>query len=124
MTRRRVSILLILLLLCSVSAVTFRSKSCRTRDHILLFHLGKISPFVASYDGDILVRLRTGLLTDGQLASLCWYQATIWDARQIFLPLHGNYLQTFTFISVWGALSDERTSLQSTHTIATGPCQC
>jgi hypothetical protein len=51
-------------LLSLASAVTLRSKSRRTRDHILLFHLRIVSLFVASYDspcnrGRILNRLLT-----------------------------------------------------------------
>jgi hypothetical protein len=47
------------------------------------------------------------LTIDGQSASLSWYQATIWDTRPIFLPLHLNHLKILVFL-VGGALSDER----------------
>jgi hypothetical protein len=44
------------------------------------------------------------LTTDGQSASLIWYQATIWDPRPIFLSLRGNYFQTFTDFSMGSPL--------------------
>jgi hypothetical protein len=44
--------------------------------------------------------------TDGQLASLSWCQALIWDLRpDFFLCL------TIAGLLVWGALSDERKGL-------------
>jgi hypothetical protein len=38
-------------------------------------------------------RNQTYLMTDGQLASLAWYQATIWDPRPIFFLIHGICIQ-------------------------------
>jgi hypothetical protein len=35
------------------------------------------------------------ITTDGQSASLSWYQATVWDPRPTLLSLRGNYLHTF-----------------------------
>jgi hypothetical protein len=35
------------------------------------------------------------LTTNGQSASLSWYQATIWDLRPILLSPHGDCFQTF-----------------------------
>jgi hypothetical protein len=34
-------------------------------------------------------------ITDGQSASLSWYRTTIWDAREIALPLYGKYFPIF-----------------------------
>jgi hypothetical protein len=55
------------LLLGLGSAITLRSKSHRTRDRILLFHLRLSSLFVASYDsqdygGGMLSRLHTDVI--------------------------------------------------------------
>jgi hypothetical protein len=76
------------------------------------------------YGEGILTRLHTGgrgkvypspsqsyLTTDGQLASLPWYQATIWEQWSIFCHFHGKYFQTFADLFLWGALSEERTGL-------------
>jgi hypothetical protein len=50
LTRGRVCDLSVKLLLGVTSDVTLRSKSRRTRDHILLVHLKLSTHFVASYD--------------------------------------------------------------------------
>jgi hypothetical protein len=45
---------------------------------------------------------------DGQSASLSWYQATIWDSRQVFLsPLLKFYLDRYR-VFLWISLFDER----------------
>jgi hypothetical protein len=54
--------------------------------------------------------------TDGQSASLSWNKAPIWGLRPDFY-----YCQTIEGLLMWGALSDERTSLS--FTIAAGPRQ-
>jgi hypothetical protein len=60
------------------------------------------------------------LTTDGQSASLSWYQATCWDPRPIFLSLLWKYFRKFSVLFLRGALSDERTVLYIMCTIATG----
>jgi hypothetical protein len=51
-------------------------------------------------------------MTDGQSASLSWYQANIWDQRTIFLSLSRKlYSDIWGFLLAWGVLSDERTGL-------------
>jgi hypothetical protein len=47
--------------------------------------------------------------TDGQSASLSWFQAPIWGLRQMFVL--SNYLQTVERSLMWGTLSDERLGL-------------
>jgi hypothetical protein len=48
------------------------------------------------------------LTTDGQSASLSWYQVFIWDPRSIFLTL-ARKLSAYILSSLtWGALSDQR----------------
>jgi hypothetical protein len=54
------------------------------------------------------------ITTDGQSASLSWNKASVWG-----LWLDFYYCQTFVGMSMWGALSDERTGLP--FTIAPGP---
>jgi hypothetical protein len=49
------------------------------------------------------------ITTDGQSASLSWYQAPIWGLWPDFY-----YFHTITGLSIWGALSDERTGLSFT----------
>jgi hypothetical protein len=60
--------------------------------------------------------------TDGQLASLSWYKASIRGLRPDFYYCteYGIRL-TVTFLSLWGTLSDERTGLS--FVCAAGPCQ-
>jgi hypothetical protein len=55
-------------------------------------------------------------MTDGQSASLSWNKAPIWGLRPNFC-----YCQTVAGLLMWGALSDERTSLS--FTIVVGPRQ-
>jgi hypothetical protein len=55
-------------------------------------------------------------MTDGQSASLSWNKAPIWGLRLDFY-----YRYTFAGLSIWGALSNERTGLS--FTIAAGPSQ-
>jgi hypothetical protein len=64
------------------------------------------------------------LTTNGQSACLSWYQATIWDQRPILPSLSRKLSPDVCGVFVWGAISDERTGLQFTCTIAIGPCQC
>jgi hypothetical protein len=84
------------------------------------------SRFVASYysqgyGGGIRPRLHTGcqsqsqsyVTTDGQSASLSWWEAPIWGLGPNFY-----YCQTVADLFMWGALSDERTGLP--FTIAAG----
>jgi hypothetical protein len=52
--------------------------------------------------------------TDGQSASLSWFQAPIWGPRPDFY-----YCLTVAGLLMWGTLSDERTGLS--FTIAAGP---
>jgi hypothetical protein len=54
--------------------------------------------------------------TDGQSASLSWNKAPIWGLRPDIY-----YCLTITILFLWGALSDERTSLSFVY--ATGPRQ-
>jgi hypothetical protein len=54
--------------------------------------------------------------TDSQSASLFWYKAPIWGLRPDLY-----YCQTVAGLSIWGALSNERTGLS--FTIAAGPSQ-
>jgi hypothetical protein len=54
--------------------------------------------------------------TDGQLASLAWYQAPIWGLRPDFY-----YCRTVAGLLMWGALSDERTG--PSFAITAGPRQ-
>jgi hypothetical protein len=54
--------------------------------------------------------------TDGQSASLSWYQAPIWGLRPDFY-----YCQRVAGLLTWGVLSNERTGLS--FTIAAGPRQ-
>jgi hypothetical protein len=49
------------------------------------------------------------ITTDGQSASLSWYQAPFWGLWPDFY-----YCQTLTCLLIWGALSDERTGLSFT----------
>jgi hypothetical protein len=49
------------------------------------------------------------ITTDGQSASLSWYQAPIWGLWPDFC-----YCQTIEGFLIWGALSHERTSLSFT----------
>jgi hypothetical protein len=60
--------------------------------------------------------------TDSQSASLSWCQAAIWDPRPIFL-FPWKFLQTVACLLFCSALSDERTGLSFTCTVASGPCQ-
>jgi hypothetical protein len=53
--------------------------------------------------------------TDGQSASLSWNKAPIWGLRPEF------YGQAVAGLLMWGALSDDRTSLS--FTVAAGPRQ-
>jgi hypothetical protein len=55
-------------------------------------------------------------MTDGQSASLSWYQAPIWGPRPDFY-----YCRTFAGLLFWGALSNERMGLS--FTIAADPHQ-
>jgi hypothetical protein len=48
-------------------------------------------------------------MTDGQSASLSWYQAPIWGIWPDFY-----YCHTIAGLWIWGALSDERTGLSFT----------
>jgi hypothetical protein len=59
---------------------------------------------------------RSHVTTNGQLASLSWNKAPIWDLRPDFY-----HCQTVAGLLMWGALSNERTGLS--FTIAPGPCQ-
>jgi hypothetical protein len=56
------------------------------------------------------------VMTDGQLASLSWNKAPIWDLQPDFY-----YCHRVAGLLVWGALPDERTDLL--FTIAAGPHQ-
>jgi hypothetical protein len=56
--------------------------------------------------------------TDGQSANLSWCQAPIWGLRPDFY-----FCQAIAGLLMWGALSDERTDLPFTSTIAAGPRQ-
>jgi hypothetical protein len=51
------------------------------------------------------------LTTDGQSASLSWYQATICDLLQIFLSLPQTLSTDICGLLLWCALSDERPDL-------------
>jgi hypothetical protein len=64
----------------------------------------------------MLSRVESYITTDGQSASLSWNRAPIWGLRPDFY-----YCQTVAGLFMWGALSDERTSLS--FTIAVGPRQ-
>jgi hypothetical protein len=55
-------------------------------------------------------------MTDGQSASLSWYQAPIWGPKPDIY-----YCQTVAGLLMWGTLSDDRTGLS--FTTAAGPCQ-
>jgi hypothetical protein len=103
------------LLLVLASAVILGSESHGTHDHILISDgsgsLQKI-PLTNSSQS----QSQSYVKTDGQSASLSWCQAPFWDSRPDF------YLcQTVVGLLMWGALSDERTSLS--FTIAADPCQ-
>jgi hypothetical protein len=98
------------LLLGHASTVTLGSKSCRTHYHILMSHFRLGSLFVTPYDsqgygGSILTCLHvvyhiesssSYLTTDGQSASLSWYEATrgrpLWqeDGFDVLLGLASN----------------------------------
>jgi hypothetical protein len=58
------------------------------------------------------VTCQSYLTTDGQSASLSWYQPTIWDPRPIFLSFPRKLSKDFFL--VWDALSDEKVSLSAT----------
>jgi hypothetical protein len=45
--------------------------------------------------------------TDGQSVSISWYRASLWDLRPDITSCRYNV----AVLSLWGALSDERTSL-------------
>jgi hypothetical protein len=60
--------------------------------------------------------LESYVTTDGQPASLSWNKALIWGLRPDLY-----YCLTVACLLIWGALSDERTSLS--FTIAAGPLQ-
>jgi hypothetical protein len=56
------------------------------------------------------------IMTDGESASLSWYEAPIWGLRTDLY-----YCQTVAGLLMWGVVSDERTDLS--FTIAAGPLQ-
>jgi hypothetical protein len=56
------------------------------------------------------------VMTDGQLASLSWHIAPIWNLGPDFY-----FCQTVVGLLMWGTLSNERTGLS--FTIAAGPCK-
>jgi hypothetical protein len=64
----------------------------------------------------VKVKVKSYVTTDGQSASLSWWQAPIWGLRPDFY-----YCQTVAGLLTWNALSDERTGLP--FTIAAGPRQ-
>jgi hypothetical protein len=98
LTRRRVSNLIIQVLLGISSPVTLRPKSHRTLDHILLSHLRLGSLYVTSYisqgyGGGILSRLHSGLMwADFTENASRWIFKKLWNSteyhREIFTFLH------------------------------------
>jgi hypothetical protein len=65
---------------------------------------------------ELSIESESYIMTDGQSASLSWNKASIWGLRPDFY-----YRQTIAGLLMWGAFSDERTSLP--FTIAAGPRQ-
>jgi hypothetical protein len=64
------------------------------------------------------------ITTDSQSASLSWFQAPIWDPRQIFLLLHliiFFLVFFFTDLLPWEILSDEKSDLN--FSVVAGYCQ-
>jgi hypothetical protein len=119
------------MLLALARAVFLGSESLRTCD--LFYCLSfETSLYVACYDsqghgGSIRpastrvcltteTESETYVTTDGQPASLSWNKAPIWGLRPDLY-----YCLTITGLLMWGALSDERTSLS--FTIPAGPRQ-
>jgi hypothetical protein len=67
----------------------------------------RLCPIVSSFRYNS--SLESYVMTDGQSASLSWNKARVWGLRSDFY-----YCQTVTGLSIWGALSDERTGLSFT----------
>jgi energy-converting hydrogenase Eha subunit C len=91
LTRERVCRLKLLLLLAS--AVIHGSEFRGIRNHILFCHT-------------VVLNAKVTLRPTVQSASLCWNKATIWGLRPDLY-----YCRTDAGFLMWGALSDERTSL-------------
>jgi hypothetical protein len=118
LTRGRVCSLQLLLAL--ISAVILWSESLRNRDHILLSQIRDF-PFrrllrlaglrwrystPPPHGNSLLVCSESHVTIDGQPASLSWNKAPIWG---LWPDLY--YCLTVVRLLIWGALSDERTSV-------------
>jgi hypothetical protein len=72
----------------------------------IIVYIWKIESCVQIAEKRMSSQSQSYITTDGQSASLSWYQASIWGPRPYF-----RYCHIVADLLMWGALSDERTRL-------------